>query len=1369
MEPDFADGGLATEAVGPYRLIGPLGSGGMGAVWRAWDGRLRREVAIKQIRSEAVMNARERLRREARAAARINHPAIVHIYDFVEREDGDWIVMELVHGRTLRELIDEEGPLSAQRAVQLGCEIAEGLVEAHAHGVLHRDLKTPNIMVTSSGRAKILDFGLAKELPEDGADRQELSLSVPGAVVGTCHAMSPEQVMGLDLDARSDLFSLGSLLYEILTGEPPFQGDNPRESMARVLNYRPRPLHKARPDVTPELSSLVGRLVEKDPLQRPRSAREVADALADLLAPLSTRTRAPAAGSDAPTVVERLPHIGPATRDSSSRSSSSWSAGERRRLTVVCCGLVEVDDGSGETRFLDVEALSDAMAAFQDLVREIVEPLDGRLGAVQGNLLWLYFGYPQAHEDDAQRAIRAARTIASRVEQLANRTGTGDRHRLAVRVAVHTGPAVVAIRTGRTEQLQLGSTLDLAMGLQSSAPARSILVSAASQRLLARSFTMEALEPVHLPGFKEPVLAYRVLEAIDPRGEDSGVLPDLVGREQERQLLFDRFRLSRSGNGQAVMICGEAGIGKSSLVLALREGLAAEAATWLVGYGSPYTQHSPLSPIIELLERTLLGAAGEPPEQRLTRLEGALRRYGLPLAENVPLLSSLLSVPAEAYPPLLLNPEVQRRRTLEALVALLGLMAERQPVVLIVEDLHWIDPSTLELLDLLLEEIPALSLMLVATFRPEFQPTWRHRTHVTQISLSRLADDETAALIDRLAEGVELPPGMREQIVAKTDGVPLFVEELTKAVLETGWSGDQPDIPSTLDGSLMARLDRLGDAKQVAQLASVIGRVFSFELLAAVSQIEELALRRGLEDLLQAELIHRRGVASRVRYVFKHALIQDAAYLSLLSSQRQQIHERIARILEELISQGQEIEPEILAHHFEKAGLIPEALVHLQHAAQRATQRSAYSEALSHCRKGIELLADLPPSQQTLEQELALRSIMGVALIPTQGYASEEVEDNAVRSQNLCRELGDTPRLILSLYGSWVYHLLRGRRESTMDLAKEISRLAGDDEERVFIGLSALGTTHLYAGDLEEARSLMEKAIAIYRPALHPTLAQKFGDDSGLLPHYYHYWCVWLRGEPEEAVRRCREATRITRELSSPYVLATGLLFEMILWHELREAEEVRRVAEEFVAHCREQCFPFFLALATCGHGWTLVQRGEVERGIEEIQEGLRSYTALGTKLPKGYWMTYLLEAYLGAGRIEEGLATVEEALGLTADQLDTFYDAELHRLRGELLLGIPDPEKAEASFRQALEIARQQGALALELRAAMSLGRLLRNQDRAGEALPLLAGVYGRFQEGFATRDLQEARRLLDELGAAQPSRSSRTTPAKLSTKSAP
>jgi TOMM system kinase/cyclase fusion protein len=1334
--------------IGPYRLEAPIGAGGMGTIWKAWDERLRRHVAVKRVLADASGPDRERLRREARAAARLNHPAIVHIYDLVEHDDADWIVMELVQGRTLRQQLDDEGPLPLGDAVRIGLEIAEGLAEAHVQGILHRDLKTSNVMVTPTGRAKILDFGLAKEILENAdATSQDLSLTAPGAVLGTCYAMSPEQVLGLGLDARSDLFSFGTLLYEILAGDPPFRGENARESLARVLGLRQPPLAQVRREVPRELSELIERLLDKDRERRPGSAGEVAGLLgstASRVQPGSVTEVTQAWTGVIPSFAPREGSVGTSSGTGTGRQTHS---GERRRLTVVSGGLVQIDEATGESGFLDIEMLSEVMTGLQDLTREIAEPLGGLWGAALGHSFWLCFGYPRAHEDDAQRAVRAARLLVERVGELHPAAGAG---KLALRIAVHSGQAVVLARPGEAPQLQLGSTLDLATGLQNAAAPGQVVLSGDSLRLVARGFVTETLAPAHLPGFDEPVPMFRVLAPLEARELETGDQGPLVGRQRELDLLLDRFRLCRAGTGQAVMIRGEAGLGKTRLVRGLREGLAGEDPLWMVGYGSPYTQSTPLAPIIDLLERTAFGTSTETPEQKLLQLEAMLRSYGMPVAESVPLLASLLDLPAEGrYPPLTITPDVRRGKTLEVLVALLGEMAERRPVVLLLEDLHWIDPSTLELLDLLLGEISSLPLMLVATFRPEFQPAWKSAAGVTQINLSRLTDEETSALVARVAEERNLPASVRRQIIAKTDGVPLFIEELTKAVLETGWSGEEPDIPSTLDGSLMARLDRLGTAREVAQLASVIGRAFAFELLGAVSLLAEEALRHGLEELVQAELVHRRGVGARARYVFKHALIQDAAYLSLLKSQRQQIHERIAFALEGAFAEAQEAEPEILAHHFERAGQVARAIPYFQQAAARALQRSAFSEALSHCRKGIELLAAQPASAET--RELELRSLQGIALIPTRGYASPEVEGNAARSQALCRELGDTPRLIPALYGLWVYHLLRGNREPAHKLSEEIGRIAesdGGNEEHVFIGFSSRGITALYAGHLERARELMERAMAIYRPEIQPSLAQSFGDESGLLPHFYHYWCLWLLGRPDEAVRRMEHTLEVVRRIPSPYVRVTSDLFEMILWHELRRPEEVWRVATDFVTLSREQRFPFFLALASCGEGWTWMHRADSENGPEQgiprIHEALENHKAIGTRLPRSYWLTYLIEVYLHVGRIQEGLATVEEALGLSSTQLDVYYDAELYRLRGELLLRVPDPEGAEAAFLRALEIARQHGARALELRAAASLGRLLQGQGRAAEARPALATAVAACREGGETLDLAEARELL-------------------------
>jgi len=940
----------------------------MGTVWRAWDERLKRRVAVKQLRPELIASeGQERLLREAQAAARLNHSAVVHVYDLVEQEETFWVVMELVEGKTLRRLIEEQGPLPVPQTVQLGREIAEGLSEAHSQGILHRDLKVSNVMVTPLGHAKILDFGLAKELFGKEGDEQEETISSPEAILGTLYAMSPEQVHGYPLDERSDLFSLGSLLYEVLTGEAPFRGETPAATLGRVLSFRPPPLPEVRVEVSWELSLLIEKLLEKDPKRRPANARTVVESLAALASTLHRprKEAPPPRGSGGSTIIEAIPASLHTRRSSSAGSERRLRGGEHRLLTVVCCGMSGFDEVSGTANHLDLEAMADAMDALRSLARAVCEEHSGVFGPVHEDRLLLYFGHPQAREDDVQRALRAACALAARGGEISAGFGPHGRLRLALRIAVHTGGALALTRPGQEEQLLAGTTLDTAREIQSVAPAGEVVVSAASRLLSARTFATKLLTSVQVPGSGDLLAVYQVLGPMDPRQSDSGPLTPLVGRERELELLVDRFHQARAGTGQVVMISGEPGIGKSRLALALRERLAAEGAIWWIAYGALATRSAPLAPLIGLLERHLLGSHTCDSTRKLRLLEEALDRYGLPLVDTVPLLAPLLSLPAEGlYPPAGLSPEATRERTFETLAALLAAVAERAPLVLVVEDLHWVDSSTLDFLRLLLDEITELPILLVATFQPELQASWRHRSDLTQLSLGRLTDRETAALIDRTLAGHALSEAVRRQILARTDGVPLFAEELTKAFLESAWTGEPEAVPATLATSLAVRLDRTGPGKEVAQTASALGRTFSFESLAAVSALTEEELQEGLERLIEAGLVHRRrGAGRRAQYTFKHALVQDAAYSSLLRRDRQALHLEAARSLE-----AGAAEPSLLAHHWSQAVdpgnpdpvLVHKAVSSLLAAAEGMQRLGVVQESLAHLDAALGFIRTLP-------------------------------------------------------------------------------------------------------------------------------------------------------------------------------------------------------------------------------------------------------------------------------------------------------------------------------------------------------------------------------------------------------------------------
>ncbi|HWM92444.1 MAG TPA: protein kinase [Thermoanaerobaculia bacterium] len=881
------------ERIGPYHLERKLGSGGMGVVYAAWDERLERRVALKKILSDVADEPlrRERFRREARAVAKLSHPAIVQIHDLLETPEGDWIVLEYVEGATLTGRL-LQGALDPGEVIRLARDVAGALEEAHVQGLLHRDLKAENVILAPSGRAKVLDFGLAKLYESGSPTAEATSATSPGCVVGTYRAMSPEQANGLALDPRSDLFSLGVLLYEAATRVSPFQAETPVDTLTRVCNHQQPPVRRLCPAFPETVSELIDALLQKEPARRPRSAREVSEALASAPA-WGTRTVSPSTVRST-VQISPLQEIEGSTIIMDPRRRRTL--GEQRPLTVVCCGLMGLDEESGETAFLDSEALSEASDAVQDLVTSLCHQHSGTLGAALGHRIWLYFGYPQTREDDAARAVRAARELAVRGEEIGLVPGT--RRRLALRIAVHTGPAVVVNRPNREEQLQPGATLDIATAIESAMTNPGVVVSAATRELIARGFTTESLASVSLPGSDGGVPVFRVTGAVNLRESDSGLSSTpMVGREQELNLLLDRARLAIGGMGQAVMISGEAGIGKSRLARALRERLSneTESPDWWTAYGSPTTRNTPLAPVVDLLEHALFRWESLDPRLRLHQLEDFLAWHEAPLEETVPLLAPLFSLPFEdVYPPLDLSPDEQQKQTLDALAALFADVAERRPLVLLIEDLQWADPLTLELLSLLFDEITGVPLLLVATFRPELKAPWGFRAQVTHLGLGPLSEIETGLLIDNLLRGRTMPPHIRQQIVERTDGVPLFVEEMTRMLLETGWSGDTPEIPTTLSACLAARLDQPGPAKEVAQVASVIGRTFSFELLRSLSSLDEAALQQGLDRLLQGELVHRRGAGRRARYSFKHTLIQDAAYASLLSRDRQELHRKIA-------------------------------------------------------------------------------------------------------------------------------------------------------------------------------------------------------------------------------------------------------------------------------------------------------------------------------------------------------------------------------------------------------------------------------------------------------------------------------------------
>jgi class 3 adenylate cyclase/predicted ATPase len=1044
------------------------------------------------------------------------------------------------------------------------------------------------------------------------------------------------------------------------------------------------------------------------------------------------------------------------------------SDAERRQLTVLFCDLVDSTRLAGQ---LDPEDYRTMVRAYQQTCAAVMLPFDGHIAQYLGDGLLVYFGYPQAHDDDAQRAVRAGLSILDAMRTLSARLVQDTGVRLAIRLGIHTGLVVVGAMGGgdKQEQLALGETPNIAARLQGLAVPDTLVLSEATHRLVQGYFVCQNLDMHTVKGLDQPMVVYQVLQesAAQSRLDVAATrgLTPLVGREEEIGLLLRLWTQSQDGLGQVVLLSGEAGIGKSRLVEVLRERAEREGYTRIVFRCSPYYQQSALYPVIEHLQRLLQFSRDDTPETKLAKLEQGLRASRLALDEVVPLLAALLAVPLpEArYAPLQLSPQRQRQHTLETLLAWMVAEAERQPTLAVWEDLHWADPSTLEFLSLLLDQAPTTRLLTLLTCRPEFRLPWSTRSYLTHLTLGRLGRVQVEAMIERLTGGKALPTEVVQQIVTRTDGVPLFVEELTKAILESGLVQEREDryelsgplpslaIPATLHDSLMARLDRLAAGKEVAQLTAVLGRTFPYELLRAVSPLEEAALQQALARLVEAELLYQRGVPPQATYVFKHALIQEAAYQSLLKSTRQQYHQRIAQVLEAQFPDTVEAHPELLAHHYTEAGRTEQAIVYWQRAGQQALQRSANLEAVQHLIKGIELLATLPETAARAQQELDLRIALGPALMATRGHAAPEVEQTYSRARELCRQVGETPQLFPTLRGLWRFYRTQGALPTARELGQQLYRLAqreADPTHRLEAH-DALGTTLFFLGEYAAARTHLEQGIALTDPTAQQVLALRYGEAPGVRCLAHTAIALWCLGYPAQAVQRCQEALVLAQALMHPHSLAGAQFHAANLHYRRREAPVVQAQAEALLTLATTQGFPVWMGFGTCWRGWVLAIQDEGEVGLAQLRQGIAAVLATGQELSRSLCLLLLAEAVGQAGQVVEGLRLLTEIL--TAFETSGRGDmlTEAYRLQGELLLrqATPDASQAEACFQQALAIARRQQAKSWELRAATSLSRLWQQQGKRNEAYDLLAPTYGWFTEGFDTADLQDAKALLDEL----------------------
>jgi DNA-binding response OmpR family regulator/class 3 adenylate cyclase/predicted ATPase len=1069
----------------------------------------------------------------------------------------------------------------------------------------------------------------------------------------------------------------------------------------------------------------------------------------------------PAIASEVET--ERAPRVNVRPADampagaSNREAASQRSEPERRQLTVLCCGLV---DAAGLATSFDLEDVGSVIRSFEHACNAAIARLGGSNARLTGEELRALFGYPQAHEDDAERAVQAGLDVIEMVSQLRSPSGEP----LSVQIGIATGLALIS-----GEEQIIGEPLLIATRLRAAAPPNSLLVATATRKLLGSSFDCHAPPPLALTGIPGPMTAYQITGRRPVKSRFDAKRPEkltrLVGRQHELQQLLALWEKARNGKGQIALVCGEAGIGKSRSCETLLDHIAGQPHNVIRYQCSPHHVSSPFHPIITQLEHAAGFARKDTPDVKLEKLDALLCRTGAVSSADSALFAALLSIATnERYALPESTPQRQKDLTIAALIRQVIGLANTQTLVIKLADAHWIDSSTLELFGRLIASVTAAPVFVLVSLRPEFLTPWLEHSHVSMFRLNRLGREQTQAMIDDIAMGKRLPSDVADQIINKTDGVPLFVEELTRAVLESGLLRDTGDryvadgsmpplaIPMTLADSLTARLDKLGCAKEIAQIGAAIGREFSYRLIAAISSMSAESLQSALAQLVGPELIFVRGEPPDSTYTFKHALIQDAAYATLLRSKRRHLHQRIACALEDGFPDIVETQPELLAHHLAQAGLTERAINYLRKAGQRTIERSANAEAIGHLTRALEWLQSLPAGSLRARMALELEVMLSQAAIASHGYAAPETKEILTRSRMLIDESTELSQKFAILYGVWASSYVGGafleQKAAAVELLAEAERHR--DTPALCTAHRTFGTTCVITGEFTTGLRHLEHAWALYDAQQHAPFRYRYGQDIGVAASCYLSWALWHLGYVNRASQVANEAVRRAEDLLHPHTLVYAICHARIFMCLFqRRADDIQSCADLVVSLSVENGFSHWI---NCGHifrGWAAICRGEIDRGIEVLQAGVAAWRGTGARLWLPTFLALEAEAYAAGGRSDEALQTIERALTESKETGECWATPELLRRKAGLLLttGRAAPGEIENLLVSGLALARRQGQRCFELRAAHELARLWQRQDRSNEALPLLRSVYDQAIEGFDGADLKEAKALIDNL----------------------
>jgi class 3 adenylate cyclase/predicted ATPase len=1038
---------------------------------------------------------------------------------------------------------------------------------------------------------------------------------------------------------------------------------------------------------------------------------------------------------------------------------------ERRQVTVMFADLV---GSTALSTRMDPEDLREVISAYRRCVAETVRQLGGFVSQYLGDGVLIFFGYPQAHEDDAERAVRAALQLVAAVGDLKTHA------LLRTRVGIATGLVVVGEMSdagGIRERGIVGETPNLAARLQSIAEPNQVVIADNTRRLLGNIFELEDLGTKHLKGLADATRVWAVLQASSVASRFEAMhatrLTDLIGRDEEIGLLARRWTRAKSGEGQVVLLSGEPGIGKSRLTAALLEHVGKEPHGRLRYFCSPHHSDSVLYPVIGHLERVARLAYNDNLQTKLDKLDRVLA-YTAASKEDAALFAEMLSLPNDGrYPILQLTPEQRREKTLETLWAQVESLARQNTVLMIFEDAHWSDPTSLEAIGRAVSRVAGRRILLIVTYRPEFDPPWVGRPHVTTLTLNRLAEREVGMMIDRVVGNKPLAMNVRRDIIERTDGVPLFVEEITRAVLEAETAAERAiaailstasEVPASLHASLMARLDRLGPAKEVAQIGAAIGREFSHALLSAVAQKPEAQLESSLEALLAAGLVFQQGTPPDVIYLFKHALVQDAAHSTLLREPRRALHARIAAALEGKFADIVERRPEVLARHCTEAGLIERAAHLWGKAGQRSLYRSALIEAVEQLSRALAHIAALPSTAELRREQIRLQVALVNPLMHVKGYAAAETKKAAEQARLLIQqaesqgEPPDEPLLLFSvLYGFWVANYVAFDGDVIRELATQFLSLA--DERQAMLPLVAghrlMGASSLHAGETVKARTHLDKAIELYLPAEHRRGAMLFGQDVRVAALFYRSLALWQLGYPDAAIRDAARSVVDARDTGQAANVMAALAITSLTHMHCGNYSLAKAQLDEVCALAEEKSAMFWKVGAMLLLGCLSALNGKATEAVKTIGSGMGAWRSTGASLWMPMHLAHLIGAYADVGHFDQAQRCFDDAVTLMAQTKERWYESDIHRIAGDVAMRAPDadPVKAETLFAQALDIARAQQAKSFELRAAMSLASLWREQKRCDEARSLLAPIYNWYTEGFDTHDLRQARELLDGL----------------------